>query len=79
MQTNLSADLRLDRVHHVDGRTPSRNRRGQATVLTGCAVAIGVAVGLGLGWEAALLAMGTAPVPLYLLWVSADVKRSDEV
>ena len=58
--------------------TLQRARAGQAAVLTALAVVTVLGLALTLGSTAALLATITMPVPLFLLWMSTDVLRSDE-
>jgi hypothetical protein len=53
-------------------------RGPEAAILTGCAAGIGVVFGVLLGPLAVLLYALTIPVPMVLLWLSADVRRSDE-
>lgn len=49
-----------------------------SVVLTSVALAIGVALGLAFGLTGIVLFVLPLPVPLALLWLSADVLRADE-
>jgi hypothetical protein len=51
----------------------------QAVVLTSILLALLVVIDLALGPALMGLALVTMPVPLILLWLSADVVRSDEL
>jgi hypothetical protein len=73
----VQASLPLSRRRERPESRPSI-RGPQAAVLTACAAAIGIAFGLTLGPTAVLLYVLTLPVPMLLLWLSADVRRSDE-
>lgn len=64
--------------YHRDSGTSSI-RGPQAAILTACAAGIGIALGVLLGPLAVLLYGLTMPVPMVLLWLSADVRRADEV
>ncbi len=55
-----------------------RGRRGMTVALTAATVAIGIALGLAFGTTGVLLFALPLPVPLALLWLSADVVRADE-
>jgi uncharacterized membrane protein len=55
-----------------------RGRMGMAAALTALAVAIGVVFGVVWGTLGVALFALTLPVPLTLLWLSADVVRADE-
>jgi hypothetical protein len=54
-------------------------RTGQAAILTGITLALVVAIGLTFGAMGVALVVVTLPVPLLLLWLSADVFRADEI
>ena len=53
-------------------------RRSSAAVLTTIAAGLAIACSLAFGWLGALVVLLTLPVPLVLLWASADVVRFDE-
>jgi hypothetical protein len=54
------------------------SRSGQAAILTGGTLLLLTGLGLTLGPMAVVLSAITLPVPLTLLWLAADVYRSDE-
>ncbi|MBN9163909.1 MAG: hypothetical protein J0I07_23275 [Myxococcales bacterium] len=49
-----------------------------AAALSAVAVAVGVVIGLAMGGTAFALYAFALPVPLCLVWLSADVLRADE-
>ncbi|MDB4945021.1 MAG: hypothetical protein JWP97_4555 [Labilithrix sp.] len=53
-------------------------RTAQAFLLTTIAVLVAAAIGLFVGGEAFGIAALTLPLPVALLWLSADVRRHDE-
>jgi len=55
-----------------------RARRQQAFTLSAIAIAVTAGVGAMLGPMVLVLALLALPVPLFLLWFSADVLRYDE-
>jgi hypothetical protein len=55
-----------------------RSRYAQAAVLTAFALAMVLALSLAFGPMAFVLSAIGLPVPLVLLWASADVLRADE-
>lgn len=55
-----------------------RERVMQAVVLTAVVTAFAVTIGVTFGVAALGISVITLPVPLTLLWLSADVLRADE-
>jgi hypothetical protein len=56
-----------------------RQRIAMAAVLTAFVLIFGTALGIALGPTAILLYVTAVPVPLFLLWVSTDALRADEI
>ena len=80
MQTTHSASSLVHRsVAPVRAASSARpDRKAQAAILTACAVAMGVGLGVAFGTVGVLLYLLPMPVVVVLLWSSADVRRFDE-
>ena len=55
-----------------------KRRKAQASIMTVVAIAVVAAIGAMFGTIAFIMAVLPLPVPLLLLWLSADVFRADE-
>jgi hypothetical protein len=55
-----------------------RARAGQAALLTALSISMSIGLGLSLGTTAFVLSAIALPLPLAVLWLSADVLRADE-
>ncbi len=54
-------------------------RKAQAMILTAMALAVVAAIGATVGRLGLVFAAISLPLPLFFLWLSADVFRADEV
>jgi hypothetical protein len=79
MQNTAQSLHASDRPRGAELRSaPAVSRSGLAAALTLFAVAFGVALAVSFGTGIIPLYLISLPVPLTLLWLSADVVRSDE-